>query len=203
KRLFLALYERNGTPRRFIAFTDPEVLVYMRALANRGNDIAVAGTFNDRLSFSDDPANPLKSRGSADIFVSLFHEDGSLIWVEQAGGEEPDYVTSLAGMPGGSLLVGGEFRDHGGGTDSPRGATFGRGPSIGLRPWGPSGAFVAAIGAEGRFEWVKRFGGEEPDDFFSHETVAEMFATGDGGSLVLASTALPATFGTSEQTLET
>jgi hypothetical protein len=52
---------------------------------------------------------PLKTRGSGDIFLAAFDPVGTLLWVEQAGGKGNDSAYPLAFRAPDLLLMGGSF----------------------------------------------------------------------------------------------
>ncbi|NCY03712.1 MAG: fibronectin type III domain-containing protein, partial [Planctomycetia bacterium] len=102
----------------------------------------VTGSFSGTATFG---GTTLTSAGGTDIYVAKLNADGSYAWAVRAGGTDDDYAEKVTALGDGSLLVTGSFS----GT-----AAFG-GTSL---VSGGYDAFVAKLGANGSFAWVRSLG---------------------------------------------
>ena len=75
------------------------------ATDGKGNSF-LTGEFNDDFTLGGET---LHSRGSADVFVAKFDEQGALRWITQAGGDKSDNAYAMACDPQGNLYLGGSF----------------------------------------------------------------------------------------------
>lgn len=157
--IFLAKYGSDGS------------LVWVKRTGSRGNDegrgvavgkdgtIAITGIFEDDAIFGE---NEPKVEGSNDIFLARYYSDGSLDWVETAGGTGKDCGESVSiDSRDGSIVVSGSIYNR---------ATFGdgvrTGPGKGLEE-----IFLAKYHTNGTFDWVRTAGGKLRD--FAHSVAID------------------------------
>lgn len=128
--------------------------------ADRGANLAIShdgtlvvvGGFADVATFG--ARNRLTSAGNTDVFVAKYDNDGSLLWVQQAGGPGADAARSVAIAPDGAVVVTGTYS----GT-----ATFS--PDVSLSSAGGPDIFLAKYDAQGRLLWARSAGGPGGRDF--------------------------------------
>ena len=102
------------------------------ATDGKGNSF-LTGEFSDPFKLGGEE---LHSRGSTDIYVAKFDEQGGLRWITQAGGDKTDNAYCMACDAQGNLFLGGAF----GGT-----ATFG---DISITSAGSNDLYVAKLKAK-------------------------------------------------------
>jgi len=116
---------------------------------NSGN-VYIAGSFKDKSIFG---STELTASGeNTDLFVAKLDYNGNFIYAKKAGGADDDQATSIGTDSLGNLYVTGSFMST---------AQFG---DISLTSNGTYDAFVAKIGQNGDFSYVKKAGGNG-DDF--------------------------------------
>ncbi|HEX5132528.1 MAG TPA: FlgD immunoglobulin-like domain containing protein [Candidatus Krumholzibacteria bacterium] len=116
------------------------------ALDADGN-VIVVGEFRGEVDLG---GGPVRSTGSADIFVIKYDEDGIVRWARSFGGSREDNVFGVAVGPDGSIHLAGDFR----GT-----IDFGGGPASTSNPTGnePDG-FDLKLDADGNYVWSHTWG---------------------------------------------
>jgi hypothetical protein len=72
----------------------------------RDGSTTLAGHFADRVQLG---GAELESAGDSDLFVARSDPDGRPLWAIRAGGAGPDSARALVALPGGSLLVAGDY----------------------------------------------------------------------------------------------
>ena len=203
-RLLLVIYEPDGVLRRAVTSADMGKERRIHSLASIGNDLAVSGTFSDKLWLGD-AANPtkLESRGLTDVFLARLSDNGEVRWASRMGGPGLDAAGPLVTSRDGSLLIAGTFADRGNPQSTPvsPGATFGDDPTLILRSQGRYDAFIARISVDGHFSFAQAIGGpsDEPQE---PDTIAAIVATQDNGALILANASLPVKVGQGGHFLE-
>jgi len=114
----------------------------------------VAGLISDVATFGSDEVNETKltSTGEADIFVTRYNADGTLLWAKHAGGIMRDVARDIATFSDGSCVVTGRFYDT---------ATFGLGEFGETQLTSEDGAdiFVASYNSNGKLRWAEQAGG--------------------------------------------
>lgn len=182
--IYVARYDRDG------------LLMWAKRaggdLASIGNDVAsfaddtvaVAGRFEGMATFgaAEIAETELTSRGATDIFVARYDADGSLAWVEQAGGEQVDDAWGVATFDDGASVLTGSFL----GT-----AIFGAGEENETE-LGDLDIFVARYNADGTLAWAKRAGGTARD------VGRDITSMADGSCTVTGRFGDAATFGPGE-----
>jgi uncharacterized delta-60 repeat protein len=125
------------------------------------------------------------SMEAANTFVARYNPDGTLAWVNGAGGMYLDYGFCVASLADGSALVTGQFEST---------AIFGPGHDneTSLTAAGSIDIFVAKYNPDGTLAWAKRAGGSAPD------YGAGIAPFRDGTCVVTGSFSLNATFGPGE-----
>lgn len=116
----------------------------------------VTGKFMGTVDFGPSEDRPdgsdiLTARGQADIYVAKYAADGSLIWVVQFGGSDPQDGFNEAGgsievATSGVVFVGGRFSGS---------ASFG---SQTLVSSGGTDVFVAKLNSAGAVQWARKWG---------------------------------------------
>ena len=118
----------------------------MAQLAN--GDLAIAGSFEGRIIFG---ADTMYSYGNTDAYVALLSASGNWSWGRQIGGPGYELAYGLDDLPGGGLVMAGQFADS-----IQIGTTQ-------LKSAGQSDIMVVAIGANGDLQWAKRAGSTGDD----------------------------------------
>lgn len=109
----------------------------------------ITGWFAENIHFGD---IVLESRGSYDMFVARYNNEGNVIWARSAGGEGDDYGNRVTTNMENDVLISGSFRYT---------AHFGEGSTI--TSAGNRDIFIANYSNAGNFHWVKQAGGEGED----------------------------------------
>ncbi len=163
----------------FIAKYDSEgALVWAKSAGGAGVDIGksitarsdgfaiVTGKFDNEATFgAGEEEVTVIAAGDEDVFVAVYRSDGTLAWVESAGGPntgqmpvQEDVGHAIAALPDGSVAVAGIFSDE---------ATFGEGGSaITLSGDGPYDLFVAKYSMDGTLVWADKAGGVNEDSAY-------------------------------------
>ena len=107
-------------------------------------NIYMAGTFSGTANFG---SNQITSAGSNDVFVAKYDNNGTLLWVRQAGGIGDDEASSVAIDATGNCFVTGWFANT---------ANFGATNLVSAGGWD---IFVAKLSPSGDLQWVRQIGG--------------------------------------------
>lgn len=102
-----------------------------------------------------------KGNGQGDGWILKLNKNGQRQWDRKYGGENKDEFTAVAAAPGGGWFVAG---------------------STASTLAGDTNAWLVKLGADGRFVWEKKYGGDRNDDILA------MAATGDGGVILAGKT---------------
>jgi len=110
----------------------------------------VTGYFRDIATFGQGEAGEtvLTSAGGKDIFVAKYNTDGTLAWVNQAGGAAFAEASGIVVHSGGAAVITGLSSDT---------VIFGLGEAN-ETTLGGSGGFLAKYNADGTLAWAKRTG---------------------------------------------
>jgi len=117
-------------------------------IVDANGDLYVTGSFAETAAFGD---FTLTSSGDRDVFVAKLGTDGNWLWAEQAGGSDDDNGRGISVDADGNSYVSGMFE----GT-----ATFGADE---LTSSGMNDVYVAKLGTDGNWQWVKQAGGSSSD----------------------------------------
>jgi hypothetical protein len=160
--------------------------------ARPGGSVFVAGDFSgtSNVFVADGGTATLTSRGSRDVYLALYGADGTLAWIESAGGVSVDDPGAVAVAPGGGALMTGAY---GGGS-----ATFGAGQAMAttLTSNGGYNGFVANYDGAGTLLWAKGVPGLTGQQGNTHPQGIGVGA--DGTSIVVGTLWADATFGPGE-----
>ena len=108
--------------------------------------VLLGGSFADTAVFGlGEPAETsLVSNGETDAFLARYADDGSLLWVDQAGGVGADEALDATGLPDGSAVIAGFFSSN---------ATFGLGDpnATSLNATDAQDCFLARFNPDGDF----------------------------------------------------
>ncbi|MGA8047406.1 MAG: HYR domain-containing protein [Dermatophilaceae bacterium] len=112
----------------------------------------VTGRFVGSATFgTGGDAVTVTAAGSSDVFVARYRPDGTLAWVQRAGGTDVDRGLSVAVQESGAATVTGYFAGS---------ATFGSGgDAVTVTSAGGLDVFVARYRPDGTLAWVQRGGG--------------------------------------------
>jgi hypothetical protein len=119
------------------------------AVAGNG-EIHLVGSFADTHNLG---TNSIISRGDSDIFHAKYDTNGTLIWIQKAGGIEYDYCASVAVDSEGFSVIAGSFNGS---------ADFGGIPLSGhvyparYNYWDWPAAYVAQYAPDGHVVWAKQ-----------------------------------------------
>ncbi|APR75624.1 Hypothetical protein A7982_00970 [Minicystis rosea] len=105
---FLASFDATGMLRWKKVFHKSNIGLGFSVAVDAHGDIAVAGPFEDPLSFG---GPTLTSLGGDDIFVVKLDADGNHLWSRQFGTPAQDFGGSVTIGPSGELLVTAEVQD--------------------------------------------------------------------------------------------
>ncbi|MCK4721409.1 PKD domain-containing protein, partial [bacterium] len=131
--------------------------------------LAVTGNFRDKVVFGKGDPNEtvLHSDGyHSDIFIARYNQDGSLIWVKRAGGNDFDVGQGISAFSDDSVVVVGHFQING---------TFGNGDPNQTVIWsyGLFDSFIARYNSDGSLAWAKHSGGVESDSGLGVTTLSD------------------------------
>ncbi|NQY09148.1 MAG: T9SS type A sorting domain-containing protein [Flavobacteriales bacterium] len=118
------------------------------------NNVLVTGYYSNKLFTT---AGDLTSAGSSDIFLAKYDSDGTLLWINSAGGTDGDAGVEAIMDSKGNCIISGYFFNT---------ADFGGTTINSNYKWD---IFVAKYDADGNFLWVRNGGGdgytvEQPTD---------------------------------------
>jgi hypothetical protein len=151
--------------------------------------VYVTGTYSGGLTFGT--ATPITSRGGQDVFLIKYNPDGSVAWLQSAGGPDNDEATGIATLADGSVYIAGDF---GSPIDNGAGATVGT-MTIGgttLMSAGYADLFVARFTSGGALTWAFGAGGAGGE-------IARAIATlPDGSAYIVGQFAYNWSFGSTE-----
>lgn len=126
------------------------------SLADEARDIArddsgnvfVAGHFRESVDFDPGPNKDIKnSYGSADVFVSKFHSDGSYAWTKTIGGSSEDRSYAIKTDKQGSIIITGYF--NGSVNFNPQGVA-----DLKVAE-GTNDIFITKFNPDGSYAWTK------------------------------------------------
>jgi len=117
---------------------------YFLTTDHDGN-LVITGCFSNTSKFGD---KSLVSVGNFDIFVAKYNKNGSLMWVNQAGGRDFDMANNISTDTLGNVYITGYFT----------GACFFDNYVVKSRA--QRNAFNAKYSKDGKFQWVKAEGAE-------------------------------------------
>ena len=145
---FLAAYNPSGTHVWSQAFGGPGNETGTTLTAAPDGGVYLAGTFENTFTLG---TSTFQSRGAHDVFLARFDASGTLLWIQQWGGEGNDRVNDLAVAPDGLLYTTGRFEHT---------AQFG--PSAETSA-GAADVFLARLNPDGTVLGVSRYGGSAAD----------------------------------------
>jgi hypothetical protein len=132
---------------------------HLETSTNPSDGIYLAGNFSGTVDFDPGPdKTELTSNGLSDIFILRLDMSGNLIWAKAIGGEDMDFVNSLAVDENGDIYITGEFRDT---VDFDPGSSTSYLTSNspeGTNGTGSTDIFVLKLTESGSFSWANRFG---------------------------------------------
>lgn len=145
--IFIVKYNTNGV---FQWVKTIEYFVFFPSLAldNSGN-VYITGGFTNTITIETTSRTSL---GSFDMMLAKFGSDGSLQWLQSAGGTGQDMGTKLATDAAGNVYVTGHLYYT---------ETFG---GLSVVRKGETDMFVAKYNASGAIQWVQTAGGSYPDN---------------------------------------
>lgn len=144
-------------------------------------NIYIIGNYRGTVGFG---SNSLTSVGTGDIFVAKYNKNGTLQWVQSAGGTVGELGTDIAVDGNGNVYITGGFS----GT-----ATFG---STSVVSGGNNDVFVAKYNNSGLIQWVQSASGTGNDYGLS------IAVDGSGNAYITGSFAGTATFGATSVTAQ-
>lgn len=103
---FLAKYDKTGEFQWVRTFGGKDFDTARSVAVDRGGNCYVAGEFDGTATFG---SSSLASRGSSDVFLAKYGNDGALQWVRQAGGPGDEFLGDLRVDPGGNCFLTGSF----------------------------------------------------------------------------------------------
>ncbi|AWV99546.1 SBBP repeat-containing protein [Arcticibacterium luteifluviistationis] len=173
--MFIAKYNANGSLQWVKSAGGASADLGQSIKVDDSGNIYVVGYYAGTATFG---STSISSAGSYDIFVAKYTPNGTLNWVQSAGGASNDYGKSVAVDGSGNVYITGYYA----GT-----ATFG---STSFRSAGGTDVFVAKYNAGGALEWVQSGGGRNND--YSYSVAVD----GSGGVYITGDFFYTATFGT-------
>ncbi len=138
------------------------------AVAWKSGSVFLGGNFDGELDFDPGEATTLKrSNGDRDCFVCRFDDEGELKWVRTWGGQSKiDFLHSICTDDAGNLYAAGAL----GMWES---LVFDTGLVISPGPdTASAGSFLARIDKDGEVNWVRTWGGKDPENYCSAMDVA-------------------------------
>lgn len=112
---------------------------------DRENNLIITGYFLNTTHFED---QKLVSVGNYDVFIAKYSSEGKLLWVNQSGGSEADFVKMMKLDDNNAVYITGCFSGV---------AFFG---DYIARSKGRSDVFTAKYASDGKLQWVKSLGAE-------------------------------------------
>ncbi|MHC4660668.1 MAG: fibronectin type III domain-containing protein [Planctomycetota bacterium] len=148
--IFVAMYDNDGVLRWASYAGGTSVDQGFGVAAVPDGTVRVTGSFSSAAVFGEfepNETNLTSQAGSDDIFVASYNSDGSLAWVRQAGGTNPDYGMGISTIADGTSFVTGYYWNE---------AVFGEGDDneTKLSTFGTARFFIARYNADGTIEWV-------------------------------------------------
>jgi hypothetical protein len=145
--LFLVRYNYQGelTVAKHIAAGKK---IRVHSIAAIGDQIIVAGSFSDHMTFGD---KTLSSHGSDDVFLLCLDQTLQIIWYRHFGGAKKDRPSKIINI-GNEIILSGSFTSS---------------ISIGEKKLTASGSgsdvFIIALDHNGNLRWMRSAGGESDD----------------------------------------
>ena len=127
------------------------------------NNTYVLGNYSGTVDFNPGAENlNLSSKGSTDVFIQKFDDEGKLLWARSIGGSGAENASGICADSKGDIYVIGDFEDT---------VDFDPGPAeYDLISNGNTDVFVLKLNTHGDFQWVKTMGGSR-SDFGIHITI--------------------------------
>lgn len=145
--VFIVKYNTNGV-FQWVKTIEHFVFSPRLALDNSGN-VYITGGFMNTITIETTSRTSL---GSFDMMLAKFGSDGSLEWLQSAGGTGQDMGTKLTTDAAGNVYVTGHLYYT---------ETFG---GLSVVRKGETDMFVAKYNASGAIQWVQTAGGTSPDN---------------------------------------
>ncbi len=161
---FVDRYDPAGNPTRILSI---EVSNYGGAAditVDRAGHLLLAGVFAGTISLG---ATNLTSRGGYDAFIAKSDVSGNVLWVQQVGGMDTEWASSIAVDAAGNIFVSGFFQGM---------AAFG---SVTLTSRGSTDLFVAKYETGGAPSWVRQINGGFyfPNNRVSADAIGNVYLT--------------------------
>jgi hypothetical protein len=157
--IFLAKYNDTGTFQwaKRAGGTSND---FAQGIAVSGSDVYITGSFSGTANFNTPSAtsNEITSADRSDIFLAKYNSTGTFQWAKRAGGTRDDNAYGIA-VSGSDVYVTGSF----GGT-----ANFNTPSATGsneITSAGSTDIFLAKYNNTGTFQWAKRAGRTNNNDF--------------------------------------
>lgn len=150
---YLAKYDQYGSLLWVVTWGGYDTWCYFGRVATDGyGSVYVGGVFQGTVEF--DPAgqtNIFKSEGASDVYVSKFSLAGDYEWSVNFGGQGDETLEGIVCDSRDGLYLSGWFYDY---------LNFDTGLSIvTLNAQGDPDSYLCRFDQEGRFSWVKSWGG--------------------------------------------
>ena len=160
-------YNSNGDVEwaQGIGGTDNEEINSVAVTSDGG--YIVAGDF---ISESVDLENgiSLTNNGSTDGMIIKYSSNGEIEWAQEIGGQNSDFINSIAETSDGGYIAGGNFWS--------KGIDLGNGESLSSK--GNDDGMIIKYSSAGKVEWSRAIGGS------SRECINSVSVTSDGGYIV-------------------
>ena len=181
--IFVARYNPDGTLEWAKAAGGSDWLGGNSVAAFPDGSCVVTGDIAGFVTFGQGETGQteLTAEGTLDIFLAKYNPDGTLDWAIKAGGSGFDSGKGVSVVPGGNILLTGEFEDT---------ASFDE--TTDLTSDGNKDIFIACYDSDGSLVWAKRAGGTDSD------TGKDVTALPDGSCYVTGDFKDTATFGPGE-----
>ncbi|WP_337040969.1 SBBP repeat-containing protein [Emticicia sp. 17c] len=149
--IFLAKYNSNGVAQWVQSAGGSGYDTGTAVYVDDDNQVYVAGHYEGTATFGTSSKTAVDG---SDIFLAKYDVDGSLLWVQSAGGSSHDRALGIAVDGNKNVYLTGYF--------SGSSVAFG---SITKASYGPIDGFVAKYNSSGTINWVEIFGGTGHDMF--------------------------------------
>lgn len=162
--IFITKYDTNGALQWIKHAGGTEIDELSSLTIDKENNIYACGIFNGTASFDTTSSVSL---GLDDIYIVSYSSDGSLRWLNQAGGSQNDFATAIATDYNNNVYISGYFNDS---------LIINQDTLLSV---GATDALVTKYDSQGNLSWAKNLGGNNYD-------YASTLTTSPNGNIYLA-----------------
>jgi hypothetical protein len=178
---FLVKYDSSGTPLWLRRFGSGFSGGGQSTSTDLNGNIIVGGNFSNTFNVYASNGTTVvftTSSTTAQCYVVKYDSSGTPLWLKSAGGNQDDYVTTVATDSSGNVYVGGAYRSYS--------FFVGEGiPELGKPPFNDTDGFIIKYNSSGTPLWSRRIQGDGSEDYvrsLSIDSDQNVIAVGEYGS---------------------